>query len=253
MSAPPSYSKLPAPAYQQSPLRVCCIALNSVNKIRLIGVPSSVIPHIRKGITSTWGRIYTEKEYGGAHQIKIEGEPWVGYGSDHVPARRLIVAIIKAMTTQGWNLVQSADVSKLEHDLDTLFFESVDESLMGEMAEADLFSISFGSSNVLRVIDASPNVGNVVLQAIKTQWKFGVQDCATNVPKNVREFRINGTPWYPSQGEDIRTRMMLAQLMANLRALGYKLYTSVDISSGVGRDGRDIDTWVFRRVGNAWS
>jgi len=45
--------------------------------------------------------------------------------------------------------------------------------------------------------------------------------------------------------------MMLAQVLANLRAMGYKLYTSVDIS--MGGDNHDTESWVFRRVGNAWS
>lgn len=69
--------------------------------------------------------------------------------------------------------------------------------------------------------------------------------------KGLAMFKLHGYPWYPQAEETVYSRMMLSQVLANLRALGYKLYTSVDISGG--SDGEDAETWIFRRVGNAWS
>jgi hypothetical protein len=68
----------------------------------------------------------------------------------------------------------------------------------------------------------------------------------------VNMFKLHGCPWYPQAEETVHSRMMLSQLLANLRALGYKLYTSVDISAG-SSEGCDAETWIFRRVGNAWA
>ncbi|KAG0046223.1 hypothetical protein BGZ90_008233 [Linnemannia elongata] len=222
MSAPPSYSKLPAPHYLQSP-RVCCITLNEGDKLRLIGVPNELVPHVRAGIIRSWGKIQREQNYSGAHEFKMSGNPWWGYGDDHVPARRLIVEVVRTMARQGWNLVQSADVSKKENDKDSLFFETVDPNSI---------------------------VGADLMQAIKTQWRSGIS--REEESKGVAMFKLNGYPWYPQAEETVYSRMMLSQLLANLRALGYKLYTSVDISAG-GSESQDTETWIFRRVGNAWS
>ncbi|KAG0380911.1 hypothetical protein BGX24_003385 [Mortierella sp. AD032] len=113
-----------------------------------------------------------------------------------------------------------------------------------------MFCISFGSSDKLKVIDASQDVVTVVRQAIKAQWRNGIQ---RDEPRQMaHEFKLSGCPWYPDGSETVLSRMMLAQILANLRALGYKLYTSVDISAGSG-DNRDTESWLFRRVGNAWS
>ncbi|KAF9134013.1 hypothetical protein BGW39_008357 [Mortierella sp. 14UC] len=250
MLAPPSYSKLPAPHYLQSP-RVCCITLNSGDKIRLIGVPTELVGYLRAGILRAWPqKISHEQDYSGAHEFKLGGNPWLATGLDHVSARRLIVEVLRVMAMRGWNLVQSVDVSKKRLDKDSLFFETIDPNTVTEqdLQTVDMFSISFGSSDKLKVIDTgSLAVISIVRQAIRAQWKAGIQ--RDEIRNSAHEFKLVGFPWYPDGSETVFSRMMLAQILANLRAMGYKLYTSVDISA----DERDAETWVFRRVGNAWS
>ncbi|KAF9211527.1 hypothetical protein BGZ59_007954 [Podila verticillata] len=65
------------------------------------------------------------------------------------------------------------------------------------------------------------------------------------------EFKLSGNPFYSDWRGAVYARMLLAQILANLRSQGYKLYSSADIS--IGADGMDLDSWVFRRVGPAWS
>lgn len=65
------------------------------------------------------------------------------------------------------------------------------------------------------------------------------------------EFKLSGNPFYSDQRSAVYARMLLAQILVNLRSQGYKLYSSADIS--IGADGMDLDSWVFRRVGPAWS
>lgn len=64
------------------------------------------------------------------------------------------------------------------------------------------------------------------------------------------EFKLSGNPFYSDRHCAVYARMVMAQLLANLRSQGYKLYCSADVSFGV--DGMDLDRWVFRRVGPAW-
>ncbi|KAG0350884.1 hypothetical protein BGX24_007998 [Mortierella sp. AD032] len=110
-----------------------------------------------------------------------------------------------------------------------------------------MFCISFGSSNKVKVIDGSQDVVEAVRQAIKAQWINGIQ--RDEPRQTAHEFKLLGSPWYPNGSETVFSRMMLTQILSNLRVLGYKLYTSVDISAGSG----DTESWIFRHVGNPWS
>ncbi|KAF9393927.1 hypothetical protein CPC16_000701 [Podila verticillata] len=239
---PPSYSTLIAPFLQAS--RVCCITLNEADKIRLIGTPPEITPAIRLAIRQGWGAIQREQNYAGAHEFKLMGNPWHGQSEEAVRSRKLITAVLKAMANYGWNLIQAADVSKKQSDKDSLFFE------LGPVQDpqADLFSISFNRSDRIRVIDA-PHMVPYVQQAIQTQWKYGIQ--MQQMYGGAHEFKLSGNPFYSDWNEAVYARMLLSQILANLRSQGYKLYTSVDIS--IGTDGMDLESWVFRRVGPAWS
>lgn len=64
------------------------------------------------------------------------------------------------------------------------------------------------------------------------------------------EFKLRGNPFFSDGSEAVLSRMLLSQILANFRAQGYKLYTSIDIS--IGNEGMDVESWVFRRVGPAW-
>jgi len=44
--------------------------------------------------------------------------------------------------------------------------------------------------------------------------------------------------------------MLLAQMIANFKVEGYKLYAS--LSLGEGKDGRDVESWVLRRMNASW-
>ncbi|KAG0262606.1 hypothetical protein BGZ95_003992 [Linnemannia exigua] len=66
------------------------------------------------------------------------------------------------------------------------------------------------------------------------------------------EFKLRGNPWRPHGAETVFSRMFLSQLLANIRAQGFKLYTSVDMSHGQ-EEKRETETWIFRRVGRTWS
>lgn len=178
----PSHHSLPAPPsappdYLFEPVlpRVCCITLNETDKMRLLGVPPTLVDPIRNAITSSWGQIQSEQIYFGAHEYKLLGNPWRGQGTDSVLARTLIVSVLRTMAINGWNIIQAADVSKKDHGKDALFFETIDPSIGIVLpAEVDMFAISFNSSDKLRIIGNVPSsVVTAVKQAIDTQWPNG--------------------------------------------------------------------------------
>lgn len=236
-----SYEKLPPARYEG--IQVCSISLNMSDRIRLIGLPIDVLDSMRIAITNSWGQIQKEADYYSTYEFKLKGYPWTGQGDDAVNSRRLLAAILRTMAQFGWNLLQAADVSKKEFDKDTLFFEKGIPD-----PDVDLFAISLNMGDRIRIIDAPSSITSVVRDAIQTQWQKGIQDQREYC--GAVEFKLCGNPWYPDGSETVYGRMLLCQMIANIRAKGYKLYGSVDISTG--NKGMDLESWIFRRVGEAW-
>jgi len=235
-----SHPKLP-PAENQN-FQVCSISFNQQDRIRLIGLPLEVINAMRTTIANNWGQIQSEKDYYGTYEFKLTGYPWAGEGEDSVGSRRLLAGVLTTMAQFGWNLLQAADVSKKPHDKDTLFFEKGIED-----PEAHLFAMSFNMRDRIRIIDA-PSLLPCVVDAVRKYWPSGIQNQCDYYGS--KELKLSGNPWWPDGSECVYGRMLLCQIIANVRANGYKLYGSVDISTG--HKGMDLESWIFRRVGPAW-
>lgn len=213
------------------------------DRLRLLACPTEVIPVIRESIQATWGKIQDERAYHGSHEFKLKGYPWYGQGDDAVASRRLLASILTAMARQGWNLLQSTDVSKKEGDKDSLFFEratAID-------ADASLFAVSFNMGDRIRVIDA-PGFFPYIKEAVVSKWPSGIQN--EREYHGSMEVKLYGHPFYPTGSDAVHSKLVLAQIIANFRAVGYKLYASVDISYGT--EGRDLESWIFRKVTEHW-
>jgi len=231
-----SYAKLPPASFEN--IQVCSISFNMNDRIRLIAVPGEMTHAIRDAISLSWGKIQDEREYHGAHEFKLKGNPWLGHGDDSVYSRRLLAAILKTMAVNGWNLLQAADVSKKYNDKDTLFFEYGHPD-----PEAQMVAMSFNLRDRIRVIDA-PELMPCVMEAVKSQWAWGTQN--ERDYNGAKEVKLRGNPWWPDGSETVYGRLLLCQIIANLKARGYKLYGSIDIS--VGTEGMDLESWIFRKT-----
>ncbi|KAF9432859.1 hypothetical protein BGZ76_010230 [Entomortierella beljakovae] len=261
--APPLYSTL-TPIVTNT-IRICTIALLDKNKIRLIGTPQPLTPLLRSAIITCWGTISSESNYAGAHEFRLSGAPFRGEGPDLVRSRRLLLGLLYTMARAGWDLIQATDVSKRESDRDTLFFEysppaSASSSSSrtvgydGEgLREVELFAVSFNRTDRIRVISQqSPEVAyrmmDLIKQAVASQWKYGIQKekdyCGAH------EIKLQGNPFGARGDQSVYARMMQAQMIANFRAEGYKLYTSIGL--GPGKEGNDVESWILRRTSLSW-
>ncbi|KAF9346706.1 hypothetical protein BGX26_001787 [Mortierella sp. AD094] len=249
----PSNAAVPAPPVAYI-LRVCSINLNGTDRIRLIATPPTLVDPIRQAILASWGPIQKEGNYAGAHEYKLLGNPWNGGGLESVNSRKLLTGLLRTMAQHGWNLLQASDISKKQYDVDSLFFEP---SMVPEVGQVDMFSVSFNGTDMIRLIEAPPFIIPLVKGAIQAQWRKGIQ---TSKPYfGAHEFKLNGNPFW-GDGEDvINAHVLLAQILSTLREQGYKLYTSANISSGqpTGLSSRSgihlVESWVFRRIGPTWS
>ncbi|KAF9950103.1 hypothetical protein BGZ65_006859 [Modicella reniformis] len=250
------------PTYSVETPTVCCITLNEWDKIRLIDAPVNLRVALRKAIVASWGPIQREQDYNGAHEFKLKGNPWSGQGEEAVKARRLITAVLRAMAMHGWNLIQATDISKKQHDKDSLFFEPVvvrnldgsvsptTSTAVVEVGHADMFAVSFNRTDRIRLIDAPEHLRTLLRNIIMQQWKKGIQ-LEQFYDSSAYEYKLSGSPFFTTGAEAVYIRLLLAKILACFREQGFKLYTSVDISTG--HDGMDVESWVFRRVGPAWS
>ncbi|KAI1314769.1 hypothetical protein EDD11_001738 [Mortierella claussenii] len=272
-AAPPSYGSLPP--IQTSAIRICTISLTDTDKIRLIGTPPPLTPLLRSAVLNCWGTIQRESNYAGSHEFKLSGKPWHGQGPDAVRSRRLISGILYTMAKAGWDLIQATDVSKRLQDKDTLFFEYAGDAVVSSspasstsssgsgagigassgdgLREVELFAVSFNRTDRIRVISQQPaqvafRMMELIKQAVAAQWKYGIQSEKDYC--GAVEIKLQGNPFGSRGDESVYARMMLAQMIANFKAEGYKLYTSVCI--GVGSDGNDVESWVLRRMNASW-
>jgi len=83
---PPAYSR-----HQHA-----CLTLNWSDRLRLIQFPAPIIDAVRQAILASWHRgIQKEKEYGGAYEFKVGGNPWFGQGVESVESRILMYVFIQ--------------------------------------------------------------------------------------------------------------------------------------------------------------
>jgi hypothetical protein len=84
--SPPAYSR-----HQHA-----CLTLNWSDRIRLIQFPAAITDAVRQAILISWnGGLQKEKQYGGAHEFKLGGNPWSGQGMEAVESRILMYVFIQ--------------------------------------------------------------------------------------------------------------------------------------------------------------
>ncbi|EJD43709.1 hypothetical protein AURDEDRAFT_114518 [Auricularia subglabra TFB-10046 SS5] len=204
----------------------------------MIFFPDETIRLVRTAIQSSWAKgIQRESDYYGSHEFKLFGNPWHGEGLDAVPSRALMIAILQELYHAGWHLVVSADIMKKSSDKDTLFFTSVPTP-----PPSSFFAISFNDDDKLRVIRGGEpeinTVKNILGKRIqREQWK---------VPNVAYQFQMHGYPWYSEGSETVSVRIVVLNLLDALRAAGWELHASIDMSSSTALG--DTDTWFFRKV-----
>ncbi|KAF9345226.1 hypothetical protein BGX26_003384 [Mortierella sp. AD094] len=245
MNQPPPYSLLPAVQRDELSL-LCCITLNDTNKIRLISTPPEIIQPVRVAIKSICPNRegYFESKYHGAYEFTVGYDDlWTGNGENAVLSRKLLLAILKLMAERGWNLLQSVDITKKGHDKDSLFFEYVPTV---DALQVDMFAISFNEVNTIRMIGAPKQILPPIKEAIKKHWNF-LSGMGYTQYHDSYQLVLDGEPFRPHGKDTVQLRMMLLQLLATIKARGYRLYASVDTS----RKEHSLDTWFFRGVDSA--
>jgi hypothetical protein len=241
----PGQNAFPPSSYQD--IRVFSISLNFLDRLRLIGAPIELVPQIRQIILSQWGKIQNEKDYYGALEFKLQGYPWANYDRDSqsVRSRQLMHGLLTCLISNGWNLLQGADISKSDGDKDVLFFENAPPD-----PEVQLIVMSLNLYDRIRLVYAPPDMKGVLQDAVTAGWPKGIQKVKEDY-YGAFEIKMHGNPWIRANlgSESISRCILLSQIIANFKAKGYKLYASLDMTGGSGETDQDVETWVFRKIG----
>lgn len=210
--------------------------MHSADDIRLLQFPPHVVDQCRNTVLSVWrGGIQREGMYGNSQEFKLSGYPWSTVRSDAMEACRLIAALLGTLHGMGWVMSLSTDVSKNVNDKDTLLFRYQSPA----PAPCDWCSISFSGADKIRLIDASPEVSQVLPARLGVEWVSKVSQYAPGI----QEIKLHGYPWSATGKETMRTRELLLTMLGTLEEEGWTVYASVDQSiAGGGQSTSETDT-----------
>ncbi|GAA6043568.1 hypothetical protein JCM8097_005255 [Rhodosporidiobolus ruineniae] len=250
-----SSSPAPPPSYQHphptssfastsKPLAPVYWALHlaSSDKLRLIGADEQVRGIVDGVITSTWrngvqqSKVYDQVSW----EWKLRGYPWASYGPDTIPSVRLLLALFSSLSSAGYHLAVSLDLSMKARDKDSLIFRS------GVPTTRRWFAVSFVSWDKVQVMDAPDEaVRAAFVHAIRSTWPLGIQQEKAKDP-SCYQLKLKGYPFSTSVGSEVNhARLLACALLATMDGLGYELVSSVDMRTGSGEDSTDLDTWFF--------
>ncbi|WWC70353.1 uncharacterized protein I206_104303 [Kwoniella pini CBS 10737] len=232
-----TYSSEPPPPF---PHLFACLHLGRSDRVRLIGLPQNAIPAVEEAIRRVWiAGIQTSAPYYNGWEWKLSGNPWYGRGAEAVYSRRLLSHILHALSSIGWDLHMSCDLTKKGWDKDTLILHSV------QPHQKFYFSISFNESDKIRIIDPPDNmVKDAFVRAVKT-WPLGIQTEYEKEP-GAHQLKLRGNPWLTSDGTQVvEARLLACTVLSAMESVGFELVGSVDMSTGSGDNNYDLDTWFF--------
>ncbi|KAG0278063.1 hypothetical protein BGZ97_009789, partial [Linnemannia gamsii] len=117
--------------------QVCCISLKDNDLVRLFAMPHNIVSAIKSSIEQSMGYgavHYSNENNKTFYELKINGDPWNSNNNSLPEADRgrlAIVSIIRTMAVNGWNILQSIDMSKKgsEAASETMFFQRIDTRL----------------------------------------------------------------------------------------------------------------------------
>ena len=102
-------------------LKFACVAPADLDRIWLINFPhqisqlikQTVVEHYAPGIVNEAAR-----DASSIHELVLHGPPWSQNSSYNLHARSMLMMVIKVLSTYGWKLVASADVTAkyIHHD-----------------------------------------------------------------------------------------------------------------------------------------
>ena len=198
------------------------ISMHMSDRLRLLRFPPADIEAVHQAIKASWPRgIQDIRKYHESHEFKLNGHPWSGQSDEAIFARRMMCQILEKLSSIGWVLALTVDISKKTTEKDTLIFRYQQPP----PAPCDWMSISFSLHDRIRFIDAPDEL---IQYLISYLGRF-VQRHKRHNLAGTYELQIHGNPWRTCDQE---SQVLLLQLLEGLDAKGWTVYASIDQKTG---------------------
>ena len=195
--------------------QVIALSTHETDKIRLVNIPPQETEQlkdaIRQAVARAWpAGVQREQVYGGCPEFKIKGTPFWAGGADTIHVRQLMMQIIEALGARGYQAIASCDISKKEHDSDTIFFvrTGVAQPPVARVA------VMLAMTDTIRLIGGSPELQQVFQAAVQSRW--------SKPPQKIEQYhgslsiKLKGTPWWSNGVEAVESRACVCHVLAEL-------------------------------------
>uniref|UniRef100_A0A915KRN7 Uncharacterized protein n=1 Tax=Romanomermis culicivorax TaxID=13658 RepID=A0A915KRN7_ROMCU len=178
----------------------CMISLNRNDRLRLIDCPIIVINAVRDSINARF-KLQDEANLQISHEFKLKGYPWMANGSETVAARFLVSTILEKVSSIGWPVLTSLDISRRANDKGVFVLRSASGlSLPSSIPSPSYFCVSLNETDKIRLINAPSHIVAMLKNVVGTYWSAGIR--REQEYFGSYEMKLNGAPWNGMETQD---------------------------------------------------
>lgn len=206
-----------------------CIAIRPNDKLRVILGTSREISIVRQIIEETWPPGIQREQFmlNGVHEFKMRGNPFQVYTSstDAVASRRMAGNILHRLQRDGWKLLISSDLTRTT-DLTTWIFKKMPNTAV---STRPLLIVGLSSTDSLMVLNAPEELHQTFKDVVAKSWNAGIQ--RWTYENSVLVIKLVGNPWHPDGQDTVSSRLLLQNLINDLRLRQWNLYGNSNLKS----------------------
>merc|ERR1712168_947818 len=89
------------------------VSMNRTSRLRLINCPNDLQNIVHNYINKHWElKNEGERDYFGAHEFHLKGDPWCSEGVEAIEARNLVTQLLPVLQQNGMRLLYTLDISR---------------------------------------------------------------------------------------------------------------------------------------------
>ncbi|XP_068751085.1 uncharacterized protein [Montipora capricornis] len=218
-----------------------CIAVRSLDKLRIVLGGDYEISIMRQVIQETWPKGIQEETFrmNGVHEFKLKGFPFSSgsSSSNAIACRRMVERILHRLYRDGWKLQMSSNLTQTE-DMTTWFFRKVP---VASFPSKPFLVVGLSSYDSLMIMNASMDLHQLFKNAIEKSWPKGIQKWTYE--NDVLVVKLKGYAWRPDGEDTVHSRVLINTIIADLFQQQWKLYGNSNFKS-------DANTFFFEHDPN---
>ena len=232
------FKRVPPPV-DFSPQPFLVVGLSGFDSLMVLNAPSELHQVFKDAIEKSWPNGIQKWTYkNNVLMIKLKGFPWFSESADAVHSEAMLQTIISDLIPKQWNLYGN---SNIRSDSNTFFFDYHPNLIPEGQSPPEQFTISFNSSDLLRVIGAPDDFVSVIRSTIRSVWPKGIEEESRYADS--WQFKLRGSPWCASGSKGVKSKLLVIKVMEALLPFGWNLVAAIDSSKKMS----DKSSLLFRQ------